>query len=130
MDNRLWSINGLRPESLKQTDLPNLARALVAYMRRLDITLETGYVRNTGYVLFKGTKNSFQVLVRGDDWAKIIPFVKDGTLTPPNEVLLPWRNGVSSPTLANIDVFDANYYNQVLGVLSGLFPAAYPTSYL
>ncbi len=130
MDNRLWSINGLRPESLKQTDLPNLARAIVAYMRHLDITLHAGYVRNTGYVLFQGTRNSFQVLVRGDDWAKIVPYLKDDTFAPPNEILLPWRSGMGTPTLATIDTFDSYYYNKVLGVLNGLFPETYPTSYL
>jgi hypothetical protein len=128
MDARLWSIFGQRAETLKRPDLPNLARAIVAYMRHLDISVHAGYVRNTSYVLFQGEKNTFQVLVRGDDWAKILPFIQDDTLAPPPEPLKPWYNGVAS--LANIDVYDSLYYNQVLGVLNGLFPQDFPTSYL
>jgi hypothetical protein len=128
VDARLWSINGQRPEALKQTDLPNLARAIVAYMRHLDIAVHAGYVRNTSYVRFQGDKGSFQVLVRGDDWAKIVPYLKDGTFSPPPEPLKPWGEGLAS--LANIDTYDAPYYQMVLGVLSGLFPQDYPTSYL
>jgi hypothetical protein len=128
VDARLWSIFGQRAETLKQPDLPNLARAIVAYMRRLDISLHAGFVRNTSYVLFQGEKNSFQVLVRGDDWAKIVPFLQDDTLSPPSEPLKTWRYGVA--TLANIDIYDAYYYQKVLGVLNGLFPEGFPTSYL
>ena len=128
MDARLWSIFGHRAETLKQPDVPNLARAIVAYMRRLDITLHAGQTCNVAYVLFQGERNSFQVLVRGDDWSKIVPFLQDGTFDPPSEPLLPWRNGVVN--LSNVDIFDPYYYGKVLGVLNGLFPQGFPTSYL
>ncbi len=120
---------GKRAETLKSPDVPNLARAIVAYMRHLpDITVTGGQVHNISYVLFQGNKGAFQVLVRGDDWAKITPLLQNGVLTPPNEPLLPWRSGTVS--LANIDTFDSIYYTRVLGVLAGLFLTTFPTSYL
>ncbi len=129
MDARLWSIGGKRAETLKQPDLPNLARAIVAYERRLPgITLHAGSIRNITYVMFQANKGAFQVLVRGDDWAKIVPYLKSNFLSPAIEPLLPWGFGVAS--VANIDVFDSQYYNKVLGVLNALFPITFPTSYL
>jgi hypothetical protein len=123
---RLWSIFGQRAETLKRPDLPKLARAIVAYMRRLDVSLHAGFVQNVSYVLFQGDGGSFQVLVRGDDWTKIVPYIQNDTLTPAFD--MPLRPGTA--TLANIDVYDPVYYNKVLGVLGTLFPTDYPTSYL
>ena len=95
-------------------------------MRHLDVSLHTGFIHNVSYVLFRGDKGSFQALVRGDDWAKIVPYLKNDTLTPAFDI--PLRSGTA--TLANIDVYDPVYYNMVLGVLGTLFPTEYPTSYL
>ncbi len=118
---------GLRLETLKQPDLPNLAKAICAYMRGVpDIQLHAGQSRNIAYVLFTGNKGSFVVLVRGDDWSKIVPYLQSDALSPPG---LPINNR-GALTLSNIDLFDSYYYNQVLGVLNGLFPEAFPTSYL
>lgn len=128
MDARLWSIFGKRAESLKRPDLPDLARAICAYMRRLDVRLHAGQTRETSYVLFQGENNSFNVLVRGDDWAKIVPYLQDDTFSPPPEPLRPWANGAAS--LANIDTYDPYYYGKVLGVLQQLFPQDFPTSRL
>lgn len=121
---------GFRLEHLKKPDLPNLAKAICAYMRRLpDIQVHGGQAQNISYVRFEGQRGAFQVVVRGDDWAKIVPYLQSDALSPPPQPLLPWRN-IGVVTLANIDVFDAQYYNQVLGVLNGLFPQDFPTSYL
>jgi hypothetical protein len=98
-------------------------------MRGLNIQSFAGSVRNTAYVGFMGDKGSFTVVVRGDDWSKIVPYLKSDQLSPPQQPLLPWRN-VGVVNLSNIDVFDAQYYNKVLGVLNALFPQDFPTSYL
>lgn len=128
MDARWWSLFGHRPETLKNPDVPKLARAIVAYMRRLPIQVYAGEAHNVTYVAFLADKNSFSVVIRGDDWAKIVPFLKSDALSPPSEPTLPWYNLGAS--LANIDVYDSEYYQKVLGVLNGLFPQTFPTSYL
>ena len=128
MDARLWSVYGKRLETLKRPDLPNLAMAIVAYMRRLDIELFAGQQQNVSYVAFIADKGSFVVVVRGDDWQKIVPYLQSDQLAPPAVSKLPWYNRVAS--IANIDVYDQNYYLTVLGVLNGLFPEDFPTSYL
>ena len=125
MDTRLWTISHLRPEALRRPDLPNVARAIVAYMRGM-VKLYTGQVRESTYVLFQA--GSFQALIRGDDWAKILPFLKNDTLSPSPEPFKPWPLGAVS--VANIDTYDAYYYGRVLGVLQGLFTQDFPISKL
>lgn len=107
-------------------DLPNVARGIVGYMRGM-VKLHTGQVRETTYVLLHAG-GGFQALIRGDDWARILPFLKDDTLSPPPEPLKPWTLGTVS--VANIDTYDATYYGRVLGVLQGLFTQEFPTSKL
>ncbi len=128
MDARLWSLFGHRAETLKRPDLPDLAKAIVAYMRQMDIQVHAGETRNTAYVAFLANKGSFSVVVRGDDWQKIVPYLATDQLSPPAEPRLPWAN--RAVDIANIDVFDSQYYQKVLGVLNGLFPQDFPTSYL
>jgi hypothetical protein len=128
VDARLWSIAGKHVETLKQPDLPDLAKAICAYMRHLGVTVHAGQAHNIGYVQFQAINGSFSVVVRQDDWSKIVPYLQSGQLDPPPETLLPWRNGTVE--LGNIAVFDSYYYNRVLGVLRGLFPVTFPTSYL
>lgn len=128
MDARLWSAFWTRVETQKRPSNSNLAKAIVAYMRRLDITVHAGQVRNVPYVAFLGDKDSFIAVIRGDDWGKIIPFLQSDELSPPPLPLLNWGEGVVS--LSNIDVYDKQYYQRVLGVLNGLFPEDFPTSQL
>lgn len=125
MDTRLWHISGIRPESLKRPDLPAVARAIVGYMRGL-VKVHCGHVRETDYVLFQA--NGFQAVIRGDDWAKIVPFLQNDSLSPPAEPRLPWNPKTVS--VANIDTYDSHYYGLVLGVLQQLFTQEFPTSQL
>jgi len=124
MDTRLWTIAGMRPETLKSTDVPNVARAIVGYYRGF-AQIHGGFECNVSYVLFQAI--GFQCLIRCDDWAKILPFVQSGALSPPAISLLPWGSVVN---FSNVDIYDSLYYRQVVGVLSGLFLQRYPTSYL
>ena len=123
MEQRLWSLFGSRPETLKAPDLPNVARAIVGYMRGM-CKVKAGCTHNTSYVLFKA--QGFQVVIRGDDWAKIMPYLQDNTLSPPSEPLVPWFN----VSIATVDIHDPDYYSKVLGVLQTLFTETFPTSYL
>lgn len=129
MDARLWKILGQKVQPLTRADTPNLAKAIVAYMRRLPgLQVHAGQAQETSYVLFQGQKGAFFVVVRGDDWSKILPFIKSDALSPPAQPLLNWGEGVAD--LSNIDVYDSYYYNLVLGVLNGIFTQDFPTSYL
>jgi hypothetical protein len=123
MDTRLWTINGIRLETLKRPDLPNVARAIVGFHRGF-CKVKPGFVRNVSYVEFTG--DAFAVVVRGDDWDKIKPYIEDGTLAPPPEPLTNW----AGTSIANIDQRDPEYYAVVLGVLQRLFTQEYPTSLL
>ena len=133
MENRQWSINGIRLETLKAPTLPDLARAIVGYMRGF-ATVHAGYKHNVQYVSFVGKQYPsgkafpFQVVIRGDDYVKLVPYIASGQFDPPPEPLLPWREG--NVNISNIQVFDQQYYNKVLGVLQGIFTQDFPTSYL
>jgi hypothetical protein len=132
MDARLWTlVGGHRPETLKRPDLPKVAKAIVAYMRKLDIQVYAGQAHDTSYVAFVANKGLFTVVVRGDDWQKIMPYIQNDQLSPDASAAsanLPWTN--QTYDIDNIDVFDPQYYQKVLGVLNGLFPQDFPTSYL
>jgi hypothetical protein len=125
VENRQWSINGFRPESFKRPSVPDLARALLGYMRGF-VKVHSGFKHNVQYYLFQGP--AFQVLIRGDDYAKIIPLIQNDLLDPIPQPTLPWRNGTVN--LSNLPVFDVINYNRILGILQNIFPEDYPTSYL
>lgn len=129
MDNRLFQITS-RPAELRRQDLPLVARALVALFRR-QASVQTGFVRNIGYVRIKASDFSVQILA--SDWAKILPHIQDESF---NQVVT--KAQVDSvyidPLVAHasplIDRTDREYYLRVLYTLQGLFPKAYPTSNL
>jgi hypothetical protein len=123
MDQRLWSIYGLRLERLTTADLPNVARAIVGYTRGF-ATVKAGCIHNTSYVLFKA--EGFQQIIRGDDWAKLLPYFLDNTFSPPAHLWRSWDN----IDFSMIDTFDSQYYNSVLSVLQTVFTVSFPTSYL
>lgn len=68
------------------------------------------------------------VVVFRDDWARIMPYIQDGTFSP---TLFPVESGfkASDPktrfSASTIDVEDP-LYNRVLGVLQQLFTTVFP----
>jgi hypothetical protein len=86
-------------------------------------------VHNTSIVRIWG--EGIDVVVRGEDWVLIDPYLKDGSF---NTLIVPVppkpRNPSLKPDTATIDTDDPELYNRVLGVLQGLFPDDYPTSKL
>lgn len=126
MDNRLFKIPK-RPGRLRQQDLPLVARALVAAMRK-QAQVKTGRVENIGYVRIE--TSDFQVQVLASDWAKILPYLQDESF---NQVVVKSQIDpvVSDPLTAHaspiIDRTDKQYYLKVLHVLQRLFPEKYPT---
>lgn len=129
MDGTLFRIAGRRPTYLTRSDLPELARAIVAHQRGR-ARVQAGEGRGIGYVRLVG--RDVDVVVRREDWAKIMPHVQAGTF---EAQVVP----VGTPTVRDPDVHfafgtldarDHVLYARVLGVLQGLFPDDYPTSSL
>jgi hypothetical protein len=123
MDQRLFRIHGLRPHRLTKHDLPSLAKAMVAYMRK-EATLEKYFVQNVACIHFSGV--GINVLVRSDDWVKVLPYLKDGTfdaiVTPVPKVRM--RVPLSEANMA--DVYGSDMYYRILHTLDPLFPVDFP----
>jgi hypothetical protein len=77
MDSRLWQINGKRLTRLMRSDLPQVARGIVDAEQGI-AEVHTGIVRDTAYVVLR-RPGIYEVIVRGDDWAKIIPFFRNSS---------------------------------------------------
>jgi hypothetical protein len=83
MDSRLWRVNGRRPSKLRRNDLPQVAQAIVdAELGRAEVRV--GHVRGASFVNIH-KKNTYDIVVLGEDWAKIVPFLRNSTtaFTPP-----------------------------------------------
>lgn len=111
MDARLWLINGVRATRLRRSDLPKVAQAIVDFERGR-AEARAGYVRETAYVNLR-RKNAYDVVIRGDDWAKIVPFLRNSSsrftpkIMPPEQpppVLSPQPNRVMQPPPPNPSV--------------------------
>jgi hypothetical protein len=122
VDNRLFQIWGLRPANLRKEDLPEVARAIVSlYRRKAQVT--TGITKNVSYVLITGRGLKVQVLA--EDWAKIMPFIKDGTFDQTvlrSEQDNAWIDPKTAYDISTLDQVDRQYYLRILGTLQGLFP--------
>lgn len=74
MDSRLQRVGGSRLAHLRYSDAPRVAQAIVdAEYRRARVL--SGISHGTSYVEFVRDK-AYTVVVRGDDWAKIYPFLR------------------------------------------------------
>jgi hypothetical protein len=107
MDQRLFRIHGTRPQRLTKQDLPQLAKAMVAYMRK-EASVERAFAQNIAYVRFSGV--GINVLVRSEDWVKVVPYLRDGTF---NAIITPVGK-------------DSDMYYRILRTLDPLFPADFP----
>lgn len=79
MDTRLGHLNGRRFVGLKGIDLPQLAQAIVD-VERGRARVRVGSTQGTPYVQL--TRDGiYDVVVRGEDWAKILPFFRSNTFS-------------------------------------------------
>lgn len=120
MDQRLFKIGGRRPERLTRADTPEVAKAITAFYRR-QAQVTRGVVKEVAYVRLVNP-GVFDVVVRWDDWVKILPYLTDGsfdTTTIPDPTLL-----VSNPTFDSAD----GLYRRILNVLNELFTIEFPQS--
>lgn len=125
MDQRLSEVSGKRLERLTRADTPEVARALAAYYHR-QAQVETGVLNEVTYVrLFNpGVLN---VVIRGDDWVKILPYVTNGFFDPtlyPEPTLFVAQSSVLSDA-TTIDQ-TSELYQRILNVLNELFTIEFP----
>jgi hypothetical protein len=74
MDSRLQLINGQRLAHIRRSDAPRVAQAIVDAEYKL-ARVRSGLSHDTPYLEF--TRDSaYTVVVRGDDWRKIFPFLR------------------------------------------------------
>jgi hypothetical protein len=116
---------------LTKDDLPQVAKAIVAYYR--------GQCKNVGRGVFAGMEivefmgEGLDVVVLAADWDKIMPYVQDNSFNPLIYPASP-QDGRLHPEreldLSVIDVGDRPLYTRVLGILDTLFPEPFPTSNL
>lgn len=127
MDNRLFHVDGRKILRLRQEDLPELARAIIAVVRR---RARAGFfrVQDVDVVELQGVGVS--ALVQGADWARILPYLQDESF---NTLLTPAAAtfGYNDPDIAFgepiLDRADLQLYHRVHGTLQGLFTETYPT---
>ena len=79
VDNRLLSAYGKRPHRLTRNEVPELARALTAWVYR-QVNIDKLVVGNNVPCIRLFNAKGVEVLVRSDDWAKLVPYLKDGSL--------------------------------------------------
>lgn len=127
MDHRLFRIFGQRPHRLLKRDVPELAVAITAFLRgRATITRHV--VQDVPCLHFSGD-TGINLVVRSDDWAKVVPYLKDESFSP--TIVPVARPGVLhasanySPSVAEIR--DPELYERVVTALNLLFPNDYPT---
>jgi len=118
---------GQRVSRLTQRDLPALADALVGVMRGQGLVGvynggDTRYVRISG--------NGMSVLVRDEDWSKILPYLAEGAL---DSTLNPATPEVTGQPVVHYDtewvrLKDSRLQWKVLSLLKRLFLTTYPTS--
>ncbi len=130
MDARLFKTRGHRPAHLLRSDLPEVARAIVA-CERGQARVYRDFRANIAIIILKGV--GIDVLVRGDDWALILPYLND-TTSQFSFLPTPWSTSNTGRTTVALDEDqtqqDPELYQRVLTVLNTLFTRDYPTSNL
>lgn len=129
MDQRLQQIGGLRPHRLTQNEVPAVARGICAYMRRRAL-VDKHLILGVSCIRISNQASGIDALVRADDWAKILPYLKDGSFDP---TVVPVLESVVLNPIPNFDssvieLRDRELFNRIVGVLNRLFPVTYPTS--
>lgn len=131
MDGRIF-FAGTRQLSAQRTqDLPVLAKAICGFERGL-VAVERVHKRNVNYVRFFA--NNFELYVLESDWLKVVPHLKTGQFNPqigpPPIPTLRVQAFCGTLELADLEVWDAVFYQKVYQALQLVFTQSYPTSHL
>jgi hypothetical protein len=125
VDQRLFKIAGRRPERLTRADTPEVARALTAYYRH-QAQVTKGVLNEVAYVRLYNS-GIIDVVIRWDDWVKILPYVTDesfDTTIIPEPTLFVAHTAVLA-SASTIDQTD-ELYQRILDVLNQLFTVEFP----
>ena len=121
MDQRLFRIAGHRPQRLTNRDVPALARAIQAAIRR-QANIDRHVINDVYCIRFYSP--SFELLVRSEDWAKVVPFLKDGTfdplISPVSQVFVSDRRSYYDVSV--LDRTDPELFDRLVRILTPLFP--------
>lgn len=112
---------------LRRTDLPAVAHAIVARITH-QATDWRLVIEDQDMVRVYREDGRVGVYVRGEDWAKIQPYLADGSFSPQ---LFPAGQAGEASIPADVAVLDTargSLYDRVYGTLCRLFPDDYPTS--
>ncbi len=131
MDERLTLLNDRRLESLTKRDTPELARALVAFMRRR-CHVGRALIREVTYIRLYADDGRINQNIRLDDWQRLVPYLRDEVWNP--LIVATPRAGLLHPDraadVALLPETDRPLYLRILQDLEILFPRDYPTSKL
>jgi hypothetical protein len=126
VDARLKRIRGHRPKFLRRSDLPTLARVLVAYHAH-QARVHRDFV--AGVAVIHLESGTLSVLIRGEDWSKILPLIKDRAFHtsanyPDPAIYIARANRKDGPE----ERVDPSQYQRILSHLEVLFPEDFPSS--
>lgn len=128
MDQRLFKIAGHRPERLTRSDTPEVARALTAYYRR-QAQVSRGVLNEVAYVRL-ANPGVFDVIVRWDDWVKILPYLSDESFNLtiiPEPTLFVSQSSILADG-STVENTNDGLYHRILNVLNQLFTVEFPQS--
>ena len=108
MDSRLSYHHGQRLMHLRRSDLPQVALGIVGATLKL-VQSERGVHGTTPFVRLSG--RGINVVIRGDDWSKIVPYLENGVFNP--QVVAPDRIPYLQPEfildIATLDSTDKDF---------------------
>ena len=88
------------------------------------MSVEKGRLRDQTFVYLHG--GGLKVVVRGEDWAKLLPYLMDGTFSSEQVANPRIVSAVPKNDLGIADQQDPYLYEKVLGTLQLLFPTKFP----
>lgn len=127
VDNRLFYVDGRRLVRLRKEDLPELARTIIAVIRKR-AHAGVARVKNVDYVEIHGT--GAKALVLKSDWELILPYLQDESFNPYVVPVAPPVKPIDLQVAYDepiLDRADKPLYERIVGVLQGLFPQSFPT---
>lgn len=121
MDSRLFFVGGRRPDSVRVDDIPALASALVALLRRR-ARLEIQVVQGLRVARILGASTDLTILAL--DWVQVHPILMDPELFT---LSAGFRDPEAAFAFVGVDQADYGLYERLVGRLSGVFTTAWRT---
>lgn len=123
MDGR-FILDGRHVTYLTRDDVKIASHALVAAIRG-KATVSVDYINQVPVVQLRGP--NFNLYIRGEDWAKILPYLANGTFNPIEVATAKRISTMYRWEAGDLDLQDSDLFNRVSGILKTLFTKKYPT---